>query len=115
MALLCVWTSSPAQTISPPGSRAGIWGSETSVSSRCGSAGFVGQQSGNGVLGAHLVIGAVCEYELFLVLCHLSLVATASMKRGNAGFVLNVVQECEKALWELKGQLCTIVCTCLCS
>ena len=45
------------------------------------------------------------------MLCHLSLVPNASMKWNDAGFVLNAVQECKEALCELKGQLCTIVCT----
>lgn len=46
------------------------------------------------------------------MLCPLSLVPNASMKHNDAGFVLRAVQECKEALCELKGQLCTIVCTC---
>lgn len=34
------------------------------------------------------------------------------MKCNGAGFVLNSEQECEEALCELKGRLCTVVCTC---
>lgn len=46
------------------------------------------------------------------MLCHLSLVPSASMKCHDAGFVLNVVKKCKEALCELKGQLCTVVCMC---
>lgn len=45
-----------------------------------------------------LEISAVCECQLFLVLCHLSLVPSASMKCDDAGFVLNAVQECRETL-----------------